>query len=240
VRGIPPELADEDDEDSEMRPRASFVEVLVPPRGDPAALEKLCHDLVDILPVRSGYASFHAVVHDEDAEPDPYATLLAWCRRFFGLEVAYIDGWLGAARRRHRGAGWLTVLGSPFVEAFRNAGGLRFDATTDITWHVGKNGITLRAGAKPSLGDIARGEFPVAIAEVARAIEPVCLGRYTKRGLFSMGGNLFSTLTDELPGAFADERATRAHLRRFLEPERLTRSSKARPRKRARRRPSRA
>lgn len=224
VRGVPAEELDDEvdeDEDEDERepvlvPRASFVELMVPPHVDPKAVEAFCHDLVDILPVRSGHGGWFAQVLDEDAEPDPYATVLAWCRRFLAIEVGYVDGWLSATRRRHRGAGWLTVLGTPFVRALGKP--LLSKLSKPIVRHDGKNGIVLRAGPTPTLGDVARGGFPEAIAEVARMLEPVTITDYAKHGAFSVGGVWFSTSTDELPGAFADHHATHDHLRRFVDP----------------------
>lgn len=234
IRGIPAEELDPvddegedddaEDEDAEegcelvLVPRASFVEIMVPAHADPSAVEALCHDLVDILPVRSGHGGWFAQVLDEHAKPDPYATVLAWCRRFHALEVGYVDGWLSAARRRHRGAGWLTVLGTPFVRAL---GEPRLSKLTTTERHDGKYGIVLRAGAVPTLGDVARGEFPTAISEVARALAPITVSDYAKQGFLSVGGIAFSTTTDELPGAFAKHHATRAHLRRFIDPAAL-------------------
>lgn len=153
---------------------------------------------------------------DEDAKPDPYEAVLAWCRRFLALEVGYLDGWLTAARRRHRGAGWLTVLGTPFVRALGKPRLSKLSKT--IHRYDGKNGIVLRAGATPPLGDVARAEFPEAIAEVARMLEPVTITDYGKQGALLISGEWFATSTNELPGAFADHHATHAHLRRFVDP----------------------
>ena len=219
VRGIPPEEVypdEDDDDDADAEPvyerRASFVEVLVPCDSDPEALRALCLELTDILPVRSGHAGYFARVHDTDFEPDPWDTVFTWCRRYFSIEPCYVDGWLGGAMTRHRGAGWLTVLGRPFVEAL---GELELSAA--VRRDDRAHGVVLTAG-ELTLGDVARGGFPEPVAEVSWLLAPVSLSGWTKRGMLSMGGVYFSTFASELPGAFADHHATAAFMRRFVDP----------------------
>lgn len=230
LRAIPPLESEGEDEEkatagastNEKTPRASFFEVFVPHHEDPSALEALCYDLVDILPVRSGHGGWFAHVWDDEVTPDPWDTVFQWCRRFFGLEVAHVDGWLVAARKRLRGANWLTVLGHPFAKVLDKAKALapfRRGATGGIARHEGRYGVVLRAGASPPLGDVARGELPASICEVARAIEPLTLASFAKSGMFSVGGVFFSTFTDELPGDFVDHHATALFLRRFTDPD---------------------
>ncbi len=197
--------------------RAAFVEVFVPAYEDPEALEALCKDLVELLPVRSGIGGFTAQIWDDEVTPDPWDTVFTWCRRFFALDPAYLDGWLVAARRRLRGASWLTVIGTPFADVL--ASRLK-DLPSSITKTSGGRGLVLRAGAKPSLGDVARGEYPTEVALVAHAIEPLLLSRFSKGGFVSLGGGLYaSTFAEELPGGFAGHKATLLYLHRFRDPE---------------------
>jgi len=86
-----------------------------------------------------------------------------------------------------------------------------------VTRHDGKHAIILTAGPA-TLGDVSRGGFPHAIAEVARALEPITLTTWTRRGLLSMGGVWFSTFADQLPGAFNHHHATESFMRRFVDP----------------------
>ena len=208
VRGMPP--------DDDGTRRASFVEVLAPADEDPRKLRELCHALADILPVRSGHGGYFARARDKrHGQADPWDAIFGWCRRYFQIEPCYVDGWLGGAVTRHRGAGWLTVLGRPFVDALAPLA-----LSASISRRDAKHGVVLEAG-ELTLGDVARGDFPVAVAEVARLLEPVALTSWAKRGNISMGGVWFSTFATQLPGAFNHHHATESYMRRFVDPERF-------------------
>ena len=207
VRGVP---ADDNG------PRASFVELFAPPHASADALAAFARDVLELLPVRSGHGGYFAHTwRTRDAVPDPNRAVFAWCRRFLAVDVLTVDGWLSSAVRRLRGAGWLTLLGTPFARVLDDATLLAFDDAS-ITRHDGKYGVLFTAGAL-TLGDQARGEFPRASASVAHATAPLALGQYARRGSFSVGGVQFSTFASEVP-AFADHAATGAHLRRFTHP----------------------
>ncbi len=217
VRGIPPEEIYEDDEgdegdDSEPRleRRASFVEVLVPVTEDPEKLRALAHALSELLPIRSGHGGYSARASDQ--EDESWAAIFGWCRRFFGVDACFVDGWLGGALHRHRGAGWLTVLGPPFLSALGT-----FALPDAVTRHDGARATVLTAGP-PTLGDVAQGQIPTAIMEVARLLAPITLTEWQKRGHISAGGLWFSTFATELPGAFGHHHATESFLRRFVDP----------------------
>lgn len=204
ARGIPP-----DDNDG---PLASFVEVLVPPTEDPQKLEALCRDLAPQLPVRSGHGGYFARSHDGLSD-DAWGPIYRWCRRFFGVEPCYVDGWLAGCRRRHRGAGWLTVLGRPFTEALGE-----LELSDAIARHE-RDGVAVLTAGELSLGDIERGGLPTAIAEVARILEPVAITDWSRHGHITMGGVWFSTFASQLPGGFNDHHATRPFMRRFVDPQ---------------------
>lgn len=123
-----------------------------------------------------------------------------------------MDGWLAGALTRHRGAGWLTVLGLPFVEALGS-----LSLSDRVSVHQATRGVVLTAG-EPTLGDVLRGELPLGIAEVARLLEPVSLSSWSRKGSLSIGGVWFSTASSELPGAFAHHHVTEAFMRRFVDP----------------------
>ena len=212
VRAVPPGDEDED----EPVDRASFVEVWVPATEPPEALRALCVELVEQLPVRSGLGGWFARVANEEAEPDPWGQVLAWCRRHLALVPARVDEWLVPARTRHAGASWLTVLGRPFVAALGQA---RLDALpSTLERHAARNGLVLVAGETPPLGDVAQGELPEAIMAVARVLDPVSVKSLSRQGSLNVGGVWFSTSTTELPGAFVHHHVTEAFLQRLVGP----------------------
>jgi hypothetical protein len=208
LRGLPPI----DAEGEAPLPQASFCELLVPPRASASALLALARELLALLPVRSGHAGYAASGDESSAS---CAQIFGWCRRFLALDVARIDGFLPGALRRLRGASWLTLLGRPFASALDAAG--RTPASRRITIERGPGGMLIRAGDAPVLGDIARGEFPLDIAEVARALEPLQLHRYDECGMFAAGSGFMHVLRDELP-PFAAHAFTHAFLRRLIDP----------------------
>jgi len=208
VMGVPPATEAQD-----TRPRAGFCEVIVPASESTAALHALACVLLETLPVRSGHGGFAAYGERDDAAN---AQIHAWCRRLFGVDVGIVDGWLPGALTRLRGAAWLTVLGRGFATALGDAG--RLSWPPPITLTRGPSGVVVRAGAEPSLGDVARGEFPVHTAAVERAVLPLAIAGYSQPGMFSIGGVMWTTLTEQL-APFASHHATAGFVRRLLDPQ---------------------
>ncbi|HKP60299.1 MAG TPA: type VI immunity family protein [Polyangiales bacterium] len=206
LRGLPPIDADGD----APLPQASFCELLLPSNASAQALAALARELLEFLPVRSGHAGY-AASGDESAVS--CAQIFAWCRRFLALDVGRVDGFLPGAWSRLRGASWLTLLGRPFASALEEA--RRFPSGAQV--ERCKRGVLIRAGAAPTLGDVARGEFPAQIAGVAQALEPLLLDSYDERGMFATGGRFLHVLRDELP-SFAPHGFTHAFLRRLVDP----------------------
>jgi hypothetical protein len=211
VRGLPPEDGDSEDEE-QTRARASFCEVMVPPDENPEALFALACELMDALPVRSGYAGFGAYGKPERAAND---AIFDWCQRFFALEVGHGDGWFDVMVNHVRGASWLTLFGETMTQALDEAG--RLEHKAPITMHRCQRGVIVRAGDAPTLGDVARGEFPFAIAEVERAIQPLKPVTYREHQEFTLAGLHFSGVANQL-SPFASHHATEGFLLRLVTP----------------------
>ncbi|MBG6134265.1 type VI immunity family protein [Longispora fulva] len=205
-----------DNDDGE--PRAAFCEVMLPVDADPRRLVALAAELAELLPVRSGHGGFSAYA-SSSAQRSAYREIFRWCRRFLGLDVGHLDGWLVSARRWVLGAGWLTVLGPTFATVLAERGGAPTfaDPTIEVRDLRG-GGVLIRAGAAPTLGDVARARFPHAQAEVDHYLEPLKLTRWTHTALLMMGDSAWQVGGDELPGGFYDHRMTGAWLRRLLDP----------------------
>jgi hypothetical protein len=206
VCGVPPT--------DDGTPRASFCEVIVPPDEDPGRLARLARELAEILPVRSGHGGLSAYAAGDD-EDVAYQEIFRWCRRFFGLDVVALDGWLGAATTRVVGAAWLTVLGPTFAEVLADR--LEFVAD-DISVTPAGAGVMVTAAAAPTLGDVRRGGFPVAVAEVDRRLGPLRADGWHRTSTMFMSGDVWELTSSELPGAFADHHMTGAWHNRLLDP----------------------
>ena len=207
VCGIPPTGRGE--------PRASFCEVLVPAHEDPRRLAALARELTDLLPVRSGLAGWAAQADGSDDLA--WAEIFRWCRRFFGLDAGYQDGWLEGTLTGVVGAGWLTVLGPTLAMALAEREPLRF-SSPDITVDEGSGGVIITAGPGPTLGDVHRGEFPVAVAEVERHLRPLKVTGWHRRSTLYTSGTVWDVTESHLPGGFADHRMTGAWLDRLTNP----------------------
>jgi hypothetical protein len=208
VCGIPPS--------GDGTERASFCEVIVPADADHEALARLAGDLVAVLPVRSGHGGFSAYAQ-KHVRPDPYGQVFSWCRRFFGLGVGYLDGFLEFMPGRVLGAGWLTVLGPTFAQYLAERAPLRFESA-GITVRGTSGGVIIRAGDAPTLGDVQRGEFPALLAEVEQYLLPLKANGWHRTSTMVKAGHWWLQETDDLPGAFTEHRATAAWLNRLLDP----------------------
>lgn len=208
VRGVPP---------SGTSSRASFCEVIVPADEDPERLARLAADLTALLPVRSGHGGYRVQVWRSGHDKVVYQEIYGWCRRFFALGVGHLDGWLPALPTGVLGADWLTVLGPTFAAFLAEHAPARFTAP-DVAVTTSPAGTIIRAGDWPTLGDVARGEFPAALAEIDRYLLPLKIGGWRHTAPMTRFGRAWEVTTEELPGGFAEHRATAAWLHRLIEP----------------------
>jgi hypothetical protein len=208
VRGVPP---------TGTLPRASFCEVIVPADEDPERLARLATDLTGLLPVRSGHGGYRAQVWRSGHDKVLYQEIYGWCRRFFALGVGHLDGWLTALPTRVLGADWLTVLGPTFAAFLAEHAPARFTAP-EVAVTTSPAGTIIRAGDRPTLGDVARGEFPAVLAEIDRYLLPLKIGGWRHTAPMTRFARAWEVTTEELPGGFAEHRATAAWLLRLIEP----------------------
>ena len=78
--------------------------------------------------------------------------------------------WLGT---RVRGARWLTFLGRSLVDALGGQESLRRSLSAEIDLQTAGDGLMVRAGKQPELGDATKGQETPLLRTVARVIEPV-------------------------------------------------------------------
>ena len=201
--------------DSSELPRSSFCEVIVPASESPETLFALAEQLLTILPVRSGHGGYAAYIWDEEAEPDPLPEIFTWCRRFWGVDIGTVEGWLPGTVTRLHGASWLTILGPAFATELERAKRLDFTGNVELTGD--DRGTIIRAGASPSLGDIARGEFSSEVAQVEAAIAPLLMAGYDARSWVNFSGTVFDTRSEDLL-PMRSHHATAMYVSRLLDP----------------------
>jgi hypothetical protein len=100
-----------------------------------------------------------------------------------------------------KGANWLTLVGNELWRHLEQMSGKAPAFPPDIELMSTRHGVVIRAGATPTMGDRNRGEWPTFYAEVERQLAPFKITEHS-----------------EFPGRFEEEEATRAWLRRLLEP----------------------
>lgn len=192
IRGIP-EIDD--------KPAASLCQVWLRADADSHRLKDLALALVDILPVRSGYAGI--TILGWDAENDrTLETLFSWMRRYIGLNVQDPNELFPQMLEEIKGANWLTILGRTFVGALRKACGPKAPSfpSGGIRLEERKNGVVIQAGDAPVLGDIHRGGFPELYAEVERVLLPLKVRE-----------------TEEIPGTLYIQGMSRPWYRRLVD-----------------------
>ncbi|MEM9188978.1 MAG: type VI immunity family protein [Myxococcota bacterium] len=149
---------------------ATFCRIRVAPESDPKKFAALAGELVDVLPVRSGWGGYEAHSGETNLGRGQHA-VFDWSRRYFGIEVADPDALLPLMRAEAKGANWITVLGPAMLEAI---GEPSFD-NLEISIDERTYGMVIQAGDDPTLGDVCAAAFPEEYSEVERWLQPVKL-----------------------------------------------------------------
>ncbi len=158
--------------DPDRSERASVLQLTLPPESDPNELMQLALQLTNLGPSLSGVGGYSVRWH-RGHQRLAFEHFYLWSQRFVGLDAE--DPWEAAltAHEGLHGTSWLTHVGTPLADEV----GLDLDRLTnaafseDVLGIRTKHGLLLRAGEKPSLGDLNQLDFPTAYAEVARALD---------------------------------------------------------------------
>jgi hypothetical protein len=156
--------------------RAATLELILPPETDPERLVALAAEAARRGPLLSGVGGFTASWNPHE-KPTAFWEIHDWCKRFVGLDVQDADAMAWHAFDGLPGSGWLTLVGNVAADRLR----LDLAALAAGPWEHGvkattlPHGLLLQAGPAPVLGDLNRGEFPWAYAEVARRLAPAFL-----------------------------------------------------------------
>ena len=137
--------------------------------------------IAELAPFESaqfGY-SFNQLQRTWTAEADEFVGRVAM--RFRGFDI--LEPRLArVARGRVPNCSWLTLLGTPVVDALGGEGAVRAALSSDVAVTPLRGGLLLRAGESPAIGDSNRQAADLGpVKEVARLTKPL---RSTKRVLF--------------------------------------------------------
>ncbi len=183
------------------QPRASFCKLTFPGNVDAEDIVRIAIKLSDVLPMRSGHAGW-AAHFDADRKSDAFNRIFAWAKRYIGLEVEDLNVTLGYVLHAIKSVNWLTLVGDELWQKANKSGDVASRFGPDIELHRTKQGIVIQAGHGPVLGDRNAGVVPPLYGRVACAL-----------------GHLVVEEHREFAGRFAEEGATMAYLRRFIDPE---------------------
>lgn len=183
--------------------RAGVLQIFLPQSHNPSALVDLARAIGDEWPVWSAIGGYVATSHARD-RPTSFETAYRWCRRYLGLDVQDPVAMSWRATRGLPGTNWLTLVGTPLLEALAldRQALMRRPTRHDVRAAALHNGVLFQAGAAPTLGDLNRGDLAPAYAEVARTL-----------------AKAFVAEPPGFLGSFAEGDGTSAWFRRFLAPE---------------------
>ncbi|WP_224372271.1 type VI immunity family protein [Hyalangium versicolor] len=180
--------------------RSAVLELTLPQAHPPEELLALAIALGKLGPLHSlvgGYVARWNVLHQKTA----FNQFYLWAQRYLGLDIQDAEELAAYTPSALPGSNWLTLVSA------RVAGEREFElaALQRVRWQesvtvapVGE-GLLLRAGERPTLGDLNRLSYPQAYAEVARQLEP-----------------LFVEEPPEFWGQFTNTARTGAWLRRLV------------------------
>jgi hypothetical protein len=178
---------------------ASFCRVVMPNDVAPTVMARMACELADSTAFLSGHAGFGAVFN-ADLKATAFDQIYAWAKRYPGLEVEDLNVTLPHMLDGIKGANWLTLLGSALAER-----------VTSESWQVvGRHadvarlsqGVVVRAGDHPALGDRNRNAWPTEVAAVEAAFAGIKLRQH-----------------GEFAGRFGEDGTTLAWLQRYLDRE---------------------
>jgi hypothetical protein len=182
--------------------RSGFVQMILP-RTEGDALADLAVEVARRFPVLAAVGG-HLATWNPQQKATAFSEIHGLCKRYLGLDAQDPDAMAWRVRNGLPGTNWLTLIGPALADRLR----LDPAALAAGPWSRGiearvlEQALLVRAGEGPVLGDLNRGEFPAAYAEVARRLGP--------------------SFVEEPPGfwgLFHQEKDTRRWLRRLVEPE---------------------
>lgn len=140
------------------------------------ALVNWVRQLSEVLPYRSAYASPALTQGFAD-----YSHIVEGAQHFVpialrhpGFDLQENEGTAAfMGKRKCRGARWLTLLGPDLIAELGGRAALQAKLEPGVSVITAGLGVLLRAGDRPELGDVNRGERALLLRSVAAAIEPV-------------------------------------------------------------------
>jgi len=188
--------------DPERSDRTGYVQLLFEPDFDPDEVFQLAIQIAQEFPIYSGLGGWTMSI-SRRFEREAFDRIHAQCKRFLALDAQRADSMAYHTRAALPGTSWLTLIGTPLCEHLELSG-------PELAAHPWKEQVAvmplgaatlIRAGERPTLGDVNLMQYPSAISEVAHRLAP-----YQANEL------------PILPGPFSVEDTSARWRNRFVEP----------------------
>lgn len=151
--------------------RSSWLQLFLPVEQGADDLMQLALRVGHEWPVLHGVAGYAASWNPHE-KGTAFSAMRPWAKRWWGLDLQDPEGSSWHAERSLSGTGWLTLLGRRFLRLR----GVDPESLAQRAWphQVSamrvRGGLILKAGPRPTLGDMNRLAFPHAYAAVGRAL----------------------------------------------------------------------
>ncbi len=183
--------------------RCGWVQFVLPQSSDPETLLALAIELGQRWPhlcAVGGYLADWNPWH----KPPAFWDLFRWSKRHLGLDIQDPDAMGWRVHRGIPGTNWITLLNRGYIDGLGMSPDelVEHEWKRDITTLSLEHGVLIRAGAKPSLGDVNLMEYPFAYGEVAQRLAPYILATPPR-----------------MCGGFWESELSRDWLTRLVEPE---------------------
>jgi len=158
--------------DAARRGGAGWLQIVLPDDHDPSDLLHLALELGHAHPFLGGVGGYVAA-WNRDQRAAAFRAMRAWCKRYVGMDVQDPDAMSWRARAALPGIGWLTLLGPGLLRALPGACDLAAPWHEPVAVMPLSHGTLVRAGERPTLGDLNALVYPAAYAEVAHRLAPL-------------------------------------------------------------------
>jgi hypothetical protein len=182
----------------------AFTRMLMPLSTDVEILRLAALRIADRVEFFSGHGGF-AFVYNPWIFEDAFDGIYAQARRFWGIDVEYLNGTLPVITHGIKATNWLTLVGNPFAETPAGANAIgALERIPEVSVERVKNGVAIVAGPEPLAGDQNRPDATFdRYFTIANALRPLWLEDHP-----------------DFPGeCFSENGATRGWLRRLLDPD---------------------
>lgn len=179
----------------------AFVRFLFPLSAPPALLRSMALAIADNVAFESGHGGL-VFVYDPWYVGSAFDAIYAQARRFWGVDVEYLNDTLPLMKSGIKGINWITMLGNQHVPHLDGALA-QLSSVPGVSTEPRRAGVVLVAGAEPVVGDqhrAANGLDPYIAA--AKALEPLLIKQHP-----------------DFPGErFINNGNTMGWIRRFVDP----------------------